>query len=197
MTLAPLILVSGPSGSGKSTLIRAAIARAPIPLRLAVSATTRPPRPGEVDGVDYHFWTPEQFQKRLAEGAFLEHAQVHGKHWYGTPRDEVDGYRERGTGVILDIDVQGAAQVRPLFPDHLSIFVRLADPETYARRLRLRGADSEETITRRMETAARELARVSEYQYVIYNDDLDLAVRQFLDLVERHRNHPPGDADAR
>ena len=189
MTLAPLILVSGPSGSGKSTLIRAAIAQSATPLRLAVSATTRAPRPGEVDGVDYHFWTPDQFQKHLAEGGFLEHAQVHGRHYYGTPRGEVDGYRERGIGVILDIDVQGAALVRPLFPDHLSVFVRLADGETYARRLRLRGADSEETIARRMETAARELDRVSEYQYVIYNDDLGPAVRQFLELVERHRNH--------
>jgi guanylate kinase len=197
MTLAPLILVSGPSGSGKSTLIRAAIAQSKIPLRLAVSATTRPPRPGEVDGVDYHFWTPELFQNRLAEGAFLEHAQVHGKHYYGTPRSEVDGYRERGIGVILDIDVQGAAQVRPLFPDHLSIFICLADPDTYARRLRLRGADSEETIARRMQTAARELDRVSEYQYIIYNDDLGLAVRQFLELVERYRNHPQGEVDAR
>jgi len=197
MTLAPLIIVSGPSGSGKSTLIRAALAQAKIPLRLAVSATTRAPRPGEVDGVDYHFWTPELFRQRLAEGAFLEHAQVHGKHYYGTPRSEVDGYRERGIGVILDIDVQGAALVRPLFPDHLSLFVSLSDPETYARRLRLRGADSEETIARRMETAARELARVGEYQYIILNDDLRLAVVQFLDLIERHRNHPPGDDDAR
>jgi guanylate kinase len=190
MTLAPLVLVSGPSGSGKSTLIRAAITRSKTPLRLAVSATTRDPRPGEVDGVDYHFWTPEQFQEHLAGGGFLEHAQVHGKHYYGTPCGEVDGYRERGVGVILDIDVQGAAQVRPLFPDHLSIFICLADPDTYARRLRLRGADSEETIARRMQTAARELDRVSEYQYVIYNDDLVPAVRQFLELVERHRTHP-------
>lgn len=197
MTLAPLILVSGPSGSGKSTLIRAAITQSKTPLRLAVSATTRAPRPGEVDGVDYHFWTPELFQKRLAEGAFLEHAQVHGKHYYGTPRSEVDGYRERGVGVILDIDVQGAALVRPLFPEHLSVFVRLADGETYAQRLRLRGADSEKTIARRMETAARELDRASEYQYDIYNDDLGLAVIQFLELVERHRNHPPGEDDAR
>jgi guanylate kinase len=197
MTLAPLIIVSGPSGSGKSTLIRTALAQAKIPLRLAISATTRAQRPGEVDGVDYHFWTPEQFRQSLADGAFLEHAQVHGKHYYGTPRSEVDGYRERGIGVILDIDVQGAALVRKLFPDHLSIFIRLTDWETYAQRLRLRGADSAETIARRMETAARELERVGEYQYVIFNDDLRLAAIQFLDLIERYRNHPPGEDDAR
>ena len=167
MTLAPLILVSGPTGSGKSTLIRATVAESKMPLRLAISATTRLPRPGEIDGVDYHFWPLELFRQRLDEGAFLERAQVHGKHYYGTPRSEVDGYRERGIGVILDIDVQGAALVRPLFPDHLSIFVRLSDPETYARRLRLRGSDSEETIARRMETAKGELERANEYQYII------------------------------
>ena len=197
MTLAPLIIVSGPSGSGKSTLIRAVIAESPIPLRLAISATTRERRPGEVDGIDYHFWTPEQFQQRLAEGAFLEHAQVHGRHYYGTPRSEVDGFRERGVGVILDIDVQGAALVRPLFPDHLSIFISLSNRETYAQRLRLRGSDSEETIARRMATATRELALVHEYQYIILNDDLQLAVVRFLELIERHRNHSPGDDDAR
>ena len=197
MTLAPLILVSGPSGSGKSTLIRATVAQARMPLRLAISATTRPARSGEIDGIDYHFWTTERFQQRLAEGAFLEHAQVHGKHYYGTPRAEVDGYREKGIGVILDIDVQGAAQVRPLFPDHLSIFVCLSNWETYAQRLRLRGTDSEETIARRMETAGRELGRMNEYQYNILNDDLQPAVIRFLDLIERYRNHTQGDDDAR
>ena len=197
MTLAPLIIISGPSGSGKSTLIRAAVAEKRSPLRLAISATTRPPRPGEIDGVDYHFWPLETFRQCLAEGAFLEHAQVHGKHYYGTPRSEVDGYRERGVGVILDIDVQGAAQVRPLYPDHLSVFVALSDPATYGRRLRQRGSESEETIVRRMETAARELDRMSEYQYVILNDDLEQAVHRLLDLIERHRNHSHGDDDAR
>ena len=197
MTLAPLIIISGPSGSGKSTLIRAAVAEKRTPLRLAISATTRPPRPGEVDGVDYYFWPLERFQRCLAEGAFLEHAQVHGKHYYGTPQSEVDGYRERGVGVILDIDVQGAAQVRPLYPDHLSVFVGLSDPATYGRRLRQRGSESEETIVRRMETAARELDRMSEYQYVILNDDLEQAVHRLLDLIERHRNHSHGDDDAR
>lgn len=197
MTLAPLIIISGPSGSGKSTLIRAVLAAKRSLLRLAISATTRPPRPGEIDGVDYHFWPLEKFRQCLAEGAFLEHAQVHGKHYYGTPRGEVDGYRERGVGVILDIDVQGAAQVRPLYPDHLSVFVALSDPETYGRRLRQRGSDGEETIARRMETATRELARVHEYQYVILNDDLEQAVRRLLDLIERQRNHSQGDDDAR
>ena len=110
MTPGPLILVSGPSGSGKSTLIRRVLEAPPYPLRLAVSATTRPPRTGEIDGEQYHFWTPDRFLRRLAEGAFLEHAIVHGQHHYGTPRSEVDGYREKGVGVVKgqNIDLQGS-----------------------------------------------------------------------------------------
>src|SRR5947209_19614706 len=101
MTVGPLIIVSGPSGSGKSTLIRHLLRRHPDRLRLAVSATTRARRPDEEEGRDYYFWTPEQFQRGLDEGKFLEHAAVHGVHWYGTLRSEVDSWRERGFGVIL------------------------------------------------------------------------------------------------
>src|SRR5262245_33069123 len=183
MTPGPLVIVSGPSGSGKSTLIRRVLAEETRPLRLAVSATTQPSRPGERDGVDYHFWTPEQFQEQLNRGAFLEHAQVHGKYLYGTPRSEVDGYRERGVGVILDIDVQGAAQVRPLYPDHLSIFVALSDWETYERRLEKRGSETKESIARRLETARRELEQKTLYQHVIYNDDLETAVARFREVL--------------
>lgn len=184
MTLAPLFIVSGPSGSGKSTLIREVIARSRWPLRQAISATTRDPRPGEVNGVNYHFWTLPKFQEELARGAFLEYATVHGKHLYGTPRSEVDGYREKGVGVILDIDVQGAAQVRTLFPDHISIFVRLSAPAVYEERLRQRGSETPESIARRMATAIDELARIGEYQYVIENDILDQAIERFLTLIE-------------
>src|SRR5262245_39798963 len=109
MTRGPLVILSGPSGSGKSTVIRRLLADPPGPLRLSVSATTRRPRPGERDGVDYHFWTRERFEQELAAGAFLEHAIVHGEHRYGTLRAEVEPFLRDGTGVILDIDVQGAA----------------------------------------------------------------------------------------
>src|SRR5215510_9512995 len=118
MSKGPLIILSGPSGVGKSTVVGRLLAGGDPPLRLSVSATTRPRRPGEVDGVHYHFWTRERFAKELAAGAFLEHAEVHDQ-LYGTPRAEVDPYRERGMGVILDIDVQGAASIRRLYPDHL------------------------------------------------------------------------------
>src|SRR5262245_25795022 len=125
MQKAPLIIVSGPSGSGKSTLIKMVVARYPNRLRLAVSATTREMRSGEQNGVNYWFWKREQFTQGIEEGAFLEHAVVHGVHYYGTPRAEVERSWAEGKGVFLDIDVQGAAHVRPIYPDHLSVFVKL------------------------------------------------------------------------
>jgi guanylate kinase len=185
MTRGPLIIVSGPSGSGKSTLIHRVLQEHRYPLRLAVSATTRPPRPGECNGVDYHFWTLEQFLQQVEAGAFIEYARIHGRHYYGTPRAEIDGYREKGIGVILDIDVQGAAQVRPLYPDHLSVFVELSKWEMYEQRLRKRGSETEAFIARRLETARGELARKHEYRYIIINDDLETAAREFLALLAR------------
>jgi guanylate kinase len=190
MGLGPLILVSGPSGSGKSTLIRRLLAEGQLPLRLAISATTRPPRPGEREGVDYFFWSRDQFEAQLAAGAFLEHAVVHGQ-LYGTPRSEVDGYRERCMGVLLDIDVQGADQVRPLYPEAVTVFVQLSRWEMYEERLRQRHTESEETLKRRLQTAQRELTRLSDYQYHIVNDDLDEATRAFRELIAgQFPSHP-------
>lgn len=184
MKRGPLILVSGPSGSGKSTLIRAVLDVGGLPLRLAVSATTRAARSGERDGVDYHFWTRERFEAELEAGRFLEHAIVHG-NLYGTPRSEVEGGREDGTGVILDIDVQGADQVRPLFPELVTVFVKLSRWEMYEERLRRRGGESEASIARRLATARRELERQGEYQHLVVNDDLETAVGQFRGLLAR------------
>src|SRR5947209_5390237 len=119
----PLVVLSGPTASGKTTVVDRLLATSPLAprLRRAVTATTRSPRPGEVDGVHYHFWTPQRFQEALAGGEMLEEAVVHGNH-YGTPREEVEKFRDQGKGVILIIDVQGAAQVRRLYPgDHLSV----------------------------------------------------------------------------
>jgi len=181
-----LIIMSGPSGSGKSTLIRRVLAEQRLPLRLAVSATTRPRRPGEADGRDYFFWTDEEYRRHLAAGGFLEHAQVHGRYWYGTPRSEVDSYLKLGIGVILDIDVQGAAQVRPLYPEHLSIFVKLSDWGMYENRIRKRGTETEEDIARRLATARAELAQIHEYQHVIINDDLEVAAVEFYNVVARY-----------
>lgn len=182
MVPGPLIIVSGPSGSGKSTVIRNILRDPPRPLRLAISATTRAPRQGEVSGVHYYFWTEEHFLRELKAGGFLEHARVHDQ-WYGTPRGEVDPYREKGIGVLLDIDVQGAAQVRQLYPDHLSIFVYLSRWEMYEERIRQRGSETPERLQRRLETARRELEQKDQYQYHICNDHLDQAVAQFRDLL--------------
>jgi guanylate kinase len=177
MAKAPLIILAGPSGSGKSTIIARLLADSGLPLRLSVSATTRPPRPYEREGVHYWFWTREQFHERVRAGAFLEWAEVNGQ-CYGTLRNEVEDYRARGIGVLLDIDVQGAAQVRASYPECVSFFIRTSSWQMYERRLRQRGTESEEQIARRLATARRELQRIDEFDYVIVNDDLQAAVEQ-------------------
>ncbi len=180
----PLVVLSGPSGSGKSTVIRRLLAEGGLPLRLSVSATTRAPRPGERDGVDYHFWTRERFEEGIRAGAFLEWAEVFGRY-YGTLRDEVDPYLARGQGVILDVDVQGADSVRRLCPDHLSVFLRAPSLTAYEERLRKRGTESEEAVRRRLAEAATELARAGDYHHQLVNDNLDQTVAALRDLVER------------
>jgi guanylate kinase len=184
MTKGPLIIVSGPSGSGKTTVIRRLLEAGDLPLRLSVSATTRPPRPGERDGVDYYFWTRDQFEAEIAAGAFLEHAEVHG-NYYGTLRREVDPYRQQGVGVILDIDVQGARQIRRQYPDCVTVFLRTSSWETYEQRLRRRGTEDEAAIQRRLATARRELDCAGEYAYQVINDELDVAVAQLRAIIRR------------
>lgn len=179
----PLIILSGPSGSGKSTVLRQLLAPGDLGLRMAVSATTRRPRPGEQDGVAYHFWTRERFEREIAAGSFLEHASVHD-NYYGTLRSEVEPYREQGIGVILDIDVQGAELVRRLCPDSVTVFLRASSPEAYERRLRARGADDEASIQRRLATARRELERAGDYHYLVINDDVAVAVARLREIVQ-------------
>jgi guanylate kinase len=178
----PLIILSGPSGSGKSTVIRRLLESGHLPLQLSVSATTRPPREGERDGVDYYFWTPEQFAEEVRAGGFLEHATVHGNS-YGTLRREVESHRAKGIGVILDIDVQGAAQVRERCPDGVSVFLRTSSLETYEQRLRGRDTEDEGAILRRLANAKGELARSGEYDFEVINDDLDAAVARLREIV--------------
>lgn len=179
----PLLIVSGPSGSGKSTVIARLRQTCDLPIHVSVSATTRTPRPGEEDGVHYDFWSAEHFREQLAAGAFLESACVHGHH-YGTLRKEVEPYREQGIAVILDIDVQGAEQIRRIYPDAVSVFVRTPSPEAYEARLRSRGTDDEATIRRRVLGAARELARANEYDHQVVNEDLDTAVAELRAILE-------------
>jgi guanylate kinase len=179
----PLIILSGPSGSGKSTVLEQVLKTANWPLRLSVSATTRAPRPGEKDGVHYYFWTPEQFEREVRAGQFLEWAEVHGQR-YGTLRREVEPVREKGTGVILDIDVQGARAVKRQIPEAVLVFMRTSAFETYEQRLRRRGTEDETRIQERLATARKELAYAGEYNFEVINDDLNVAVEKFHAILQ-------------
>jgi guanylate kinase len=182
-----LIVLSGPSGSGKTTLIREALAPGDLPLRLAISATTRPPRPNEIDAKHYHFWTPERFLDAIHADKFLEHAKVYGHH-YGTLRSEVEPYLEQGINVLLEIDVQGGLQIREKCspPDCVLVFLRASTPQEYERRLRARNSDSPESLEKRLQSALREIeVGSSQYDYQIINDNLDQAVLDFRALLAR------------
>ena len=169
-----VFVITGPSGVGKGTLIELLLERIPE-LELSVSATTREPRPGEVDGRDYHFLTPEEFRQRLEAGDFLEHASYSGNH-YGTLRREVEQRVRQCTSVVLEIEVQGARQVRDaLHDDAVLIFIAPPDEAVLRERLESRGTDSGEAIEQRLRTAAVELAARSEFPLAVVNDDLQTA----------------------
>jgi guanylate kinase len=178
--MAGVLVVTGPSGVGKGTLIKRLLERVPG-LTLSVSATTRPPRPGEVDGRDYHFLSDEEFEKRLVGGEFLEHAMYAGNH-YGTPRSEIERAPD---GLVLEIEVEGARQVRERLPEALQVFIAPPSPEALRERLLKRGTDSDEQMRRRLARAEEELAARSEFKHVIVNDDLDKAVAELERLVAR------------
>ncbi len=189
----PLIILSGPSGCGKSTLVARLLADSRWPLRLSVSVTTRPPRPGEVDGVNYHFWSRQRFQEEQQAGAFLEWAEVFG-NFYGTLAREVEPYRQQGIGVLLEIDVQGWDQVRQRCPDAVSIFIRTSDLRICEERLRNRDTEREASIGRRLQGAQVELARAGEYNFQVINDVLDEALAQLQKIVANlfERNNHAG-----
>lgn len=174
MTKGRLVVLSGPSGVGKSTIIKELLKDPRF--SLSVSATTRSPREGEKNGVDYHFITREDFESRVARGEFLEYAVVHGKNMYGTLKSEVDRLVGDGRIVLLDIDVQGARLVRKLAEGARFIFVAPPEVSELMRRLSGRGTESAADIERRLETAQSELAARKEYDHVVVNDDLPTAV---------------------
>jgi guanylate kinase len=176
-----VFVITGPSGVGKGTLIRGLLERIPE-LELSVSATTRPPRPGERDGSHYHFLSPEEFERRVRDGEFVEHATYSGRR-YGTLRSELERRTEQGSPVVLEIEVQGARQVREAMDDALQVFI--APPSLDALRARLvgRGTDDPEQVEQRMQTAERELAARPEFAHVVVNDRLEQATDELVEIV--------------
>jgi guanylate kinase len=181
-----LVVVSGPSGAGKTTVMHRVYEACRVPLVRSVSVTTRSPRSGETDGIDYHFLSEDEFGILRAKGSFLECFRVfnHG-HWYGTLDSEVATGLERGKWVVLQIDVQGALAVMQRFSDVVSIFLRPSSREELERRLRRRGTETEESIQRRLARAQRELALAGRYRYQVINDNMDQAVQEICGILTR------------
>ncbi|MBB3169873.1 guanylate kinase [Simiduia aestuariiviva] len=180
-----LFTVSAPSGAGKTSLVTALVDGLDG-IRVSVSHTTRAKRPGEVDGVNYHFVSQDQFKEMLAEAAFLEHAQVF-TNYYGTSKFWVEEQLASGVDVILEIDWQGAAQVRRLIPDTLGVFILPPSREALHQRLNGRGQDSAEVIDARMKEAINEMSHYVEADYLIINDDFDTALAEFKALIISQR----------
>jgi guanylate kinase len=184
-----LFVVSAPSGAGKSTLCNAVRERFPD-IHYSVSATTRPPRPGETDGVDYHFVTEAEFQEGIERGRWAEWAVVHG-NYYGTSAEGLREALESGTDILLDIDVQGAKQIVERFPEAVTIFIMPPSLETLRERMTSRGTDSPEVIDRRVDNARAEMAARDRYRHVIVNDNLPDAKAAILEIVARARRDDP------
>jgi len=179
--VARAVVITGPSGVGKGTLIRSLLQRAPE-LQLSVSATTRRPRPGETQGVDYHFLAPEQFERHVADGDFVEHASYAGAR-YGTLRADLQTRMASGSPVLLEIELQGARQVRETIPEALQVFIAPPSLESLRARLVGRGTDDPEQIERRLQTAEAELAAQGEFAKVVVNDRLEDAVGELVAIV--------------
>lgn len=180
-----LVVISGPSGAGKSTVVRELLANCPVPAYLSVSATTRQPRRGEVDGVDYFFMNSAEFHAREAAGDFVESKQYAG-NWYGTLESQVATGLAEGKWVVLEIDVEGTLAVLDKFPQALTIFIHSGSVEELERRLRARNTESEEALERRLTTARRELALKDRYKYQVINREVHQAVREVCEILLRH-----------
>lgn len=179
---ADVTVISGPSGVGKGTVVKA-LAGAYPQVWVSVSVTTRPPRAGEQDGVDYHFVDEAEFDRLIASDGLLEWASVHGSARYGTPSEPVQQALDAGRRVILEIELQGARQVRRRLPGARYVFLTAPDRETLVGRLRHRGTETEEQVRRRLQTAEDELAAAGEFDHVVVNDDLGQTVAELVELL--------------
>lgn len=185
MTIGNLFIITAASGAGKTSLVNALLAK-DARVKKSVSHTTRTPRPSEQNGLDYHFVNEPQFLRILNTGGFLESADVHGAK-YGTSQSDVDTALQAGTDVILEIDWQGAAQVRNLYPQATSIFILPPSVETLQERLNNRGQDSADVIARRVNAARQEMRHLAEFDYVIINDNFDEALQDLLAIIRTQR----------
>lgn len=183
---AKLFVVSGPSGVGKGTLVSLLRDKRPN-LGLTVSATTRSPRPGEVDGVAYYFLSDEEFKKRVDAGEFLEWAHVHG-HCYGTLKSEVDRLISAGQSVVLEIDVQGGLMVYKQYPNAILVFIKPPSFEELEQRLRGRGTEDEKTISTRLSNASREMEHANDYTVCIVNDNLETALSKLEEVFDDYES---------
>jgi guanylate kinase len=180
-----LVVISGPSGVGKDTIIERLLELDPN-VSYSVSYTTRAPRPGEVDGVNYSFVSRERFEELVAQGHFLEHASYDG-NLYGTPAAPVEATRAAGQDIVLKIEVQGALQVRRRAPDAIFIFIAPPTNEELARRQELRSSETRQDMTERRRIAEKEMTYARDYDHVVVNDDLDRAVAEVMEIIRRAR----------
>lgn len=179
-----VVIISGPSGAGKSTVLKQVLRECAAPLEMSVSATTRAPRRGEVDGVDYHFLTKEEFLRRRDRDEFLEWKEVFRRgDYYGTLRATVTAGLAAGKWIVLEIDVEGALMVLESYPDAITIFLHPVSPQELERRLRDRGTDSEESIQRRLEVARQEMTFIDRYRYDVVNATVDQAVHDICQIL--------------
>lgn len=184
-----LYVFAAPSGAGKTSLVKALLDAADG-IEVSVSHTTRPPRPGEVDGVNYHFTNVATFNAMVTEGAFLEHAQVFD-NFYGTAKANIEERLMAGVDVILEIDWQGARQVRQQFPDSLGVFILPPSRQALEDRLRSRGQDGDEVIARRMRDAVSEMSHYSEFDFLVINDEFEAALAELMAIITANRLRTP------
>ncbi len=182
MALGKLYVVSGPSGAGKSTVCKEV--RKILGINLSISATSRSPREGEINGVDYYFLTVQEFEEKIKNGEFIEYAKVHN-NYYGTLKSEVEKKLKNGEKIILEIDVQGGIQVKEKFPDAQLIFFKTETEEELERRLRGRQTDSEETIALRLKNSLKELEYEEKYEFTVINKEIEQACRDLINIIEK------------